>query len=139
MKDLKNLIPDEETARELFKPLKDALTYNETGFVNCLNRAGIIRKSALEDAREYYSKHRSSASDFHALQYETLHDLYEKVVQDKKVVSETVIKAREKTDDLIENCETLYPCGYLNKLERNKKEELKQLIQAEREAADKKE
>jgi hypothetical protein len=64
MKDLKNLIPDEETAREL---LNHNIAYYPTGGVDIsrtiknFKQSGIIRKSALEEAREktdsYINKH----------------------------------------------------------------------------------
>jgi hypothetical protein len=54
MKDLKNLLPDEETAKELY-----CYSYPEIGhlrtiteYVEALKQSGIIRKSVLEEARE---------------------------------------------------------------------------------------
>jgi hypothetical protein len=92
MKDLKNLFKDEDEARELLncymRYFQDG-SFNIDATVNNLKKSGIIRKSALEDAREK--------------------------------TNELMITLRD------------------NALESEEFRDLKQLIQAERQAADKKE
>jgi hypothetical protein len=107
MKDLKNLIPDEETARELLeiadrRPKNgcvcDAICCDTACRIKNLKQSGIISKSALEEARG-------------------------------------------KTDEQIDNIKTAFckgkSCSCQDYMDMTWKETTKQLIQSERQAADK--
>jgi hypothetical protein len=121
----------------------------ETRMDEFTKQSGIIRKSSLEEAREYeliiQNKNPLPSNDDYVLLSEVCKklDLYEKYISEAKSnsLSEEIIKAREKTDEYFNGLQKHYIFDgfgekeiiYINPCEAQ------QLIQAEREAADKKE
>jgi hypothetical protein len=110
MKDLKNKLTEEEF-NELYEFCKCCKNISDCYKLSCIDckrreakQSGIIRKSALEEARDIQIHNIPGNTEIvYFKEVKEKLDLYEKAISEAKSrpLSETVIKAREKTDEII--------------------------------------